>query len=75
MTSAADSGIQGVANLQAFIAAGGLFITVADNASLAIDFGITSGCNDPGSSSVPGTRLGTQHGLCRSQESDLVRIR
>jgi hypothetical protein len=36
-------GIQGVANLQAFIAAGGLFITVADNASLAIDFGITSG--------------------------------
>jgi hypothetical protein len=36
-------GIQGVANLQAFIAAGGLFITIADNASLAIDFGITSG--------------------------------
>jgi hypothetical protein len=36
-------GIQGVANLQSFIAAGGLFITVADNASLAIDFGITSG--------------------------------
>ncbi len=36
-------GIQGVANLQAFIAAGGLFITIADNASLPIDFGITSG--------------------------------
>ncbi|MGH9821220.1 MAG: M14 family zinc carboxypeptidase, partial [Pyrinomonadaceae bacterium] len=36
-------GIQGVANLQAFIAAGGLFITVADNASIPIDFGITSG--------------------------------
>jgi hypothetical protein len=36
-------GIQGVANLQAFIQAGGLFITVADNASLPIDFGITSG--------------------------------
>ncbi|MEP6705754.1 MAG: hypothetical protein ABJB34_13190, partial [Acidobacteriota bacterium] len=36
-------GIQGVANLQAFIAGGGLFITIADNASLPIDFGITSG--------------------------------
>jgi hypothetical protein len=36
-------GIQGVANLQSFIAAGGLFITIADNASLPIDFGITSG--------------------------------
>jgi hypothetical protein len=36
-------GLHGVANLQAFIAAGGLFITVADNASLPIDFGITSG--------------------------------
>src|SRR6185369_14818449 len=36
-------GIQGVANLQAFIAAGGLFITVADNASIPIDFGITTG--------------------------------
>jgi hypothetical protein len=36
-------GIQGVANLQAFIEAGGLFITIADNASLPIDFGITSG--------------------------------
>ncbi|MEP7076055.1 MAG: M14 family zinc carboxypeptidase [Acidobacteriota bacterium] len=36
-------GIQGVANLQAFIASGGLFITVADNASLPIDFGITAG--------------------------------
>lgn len=36
-------GIQGVANLQAFIAAGGLFVTIADNASLPIDFGITSG--------------------------------
>ena len=36
-------GIQGVANLQAFIQSGGLFITIADNASLPIDFGITSG--------------------------------
>ncbi|HUR99127.1 MAG TPA: hypothetical protein VMZ26_13760, partial [Pyrinomonadaceae bacterium] len=36
-------GIQGVANLQEFIAAGGLFVTIADNASLPIDFGITSG--------------------------------
>ncbi|HEX6126543.1 MAG TPA: M14 family zinc carboxypeptidase [Pyrinomonadaceae bacterium] len=36
-------GIQGVANLHAFIQSGGLFITVADNASLPIDFGITSG--------------------------------
>src|SRR4029079_8237523 len=36
-------GIQGVANIQRFIEAGGLFITVADNASLPIDYGITSG--------------------------------
>lgn len=36
-------GIQGVANIAAFIEAGGLFITVADNASLPIDYGITSG--------------------------------
>jgi len=36
-------GIQGVANIQKFVEAGGLFITVADNASLAIDFGMTSG--------------------------------
>lgn len=36
-------GIQGVANLQKFIEAGGLFITVADNASLPIDYGIVSG--------------------------------
>jgi hypothetical protein len=36
-------GIQGVANIQKFIDAGGLFITVGDNASLAIDYGITSG--------------------------------
>ncbi|HKP68412.1 MAG TPA: M14 family zinc carboxypeptidase [Pyrinomonadaceae bacterium] len=36
-------GIQGVANIQAFIKSGGLFITVADNASLPIDFGITTG--------------------------------
>src|SRR5262249_10926810 len=33
----------GVANIQAFVNAGGLFITVADNASLPIDFGITTG--------------------------------
>ena len=36
-------GIQGVANLQEFIHAGGLFITIADNASLPIDFGMVSG--------------------------------
>ena len=36
-------GIQGVANLQAFIEAGGLFVTVGDNASIPIDFGIVSG--------------------------------
>lgn len=36
-------GLQGVANLQKFIESGGLFITVGDNASLPIDFGITSG--------------------------------
>ncbi|MFL6467205.1 MAG: M14 family zinc carboxypeptidase [Pyrinomonadaceae bacterium] len=36
-------GINGVANIQQFIEAGGLFITVADNASLPIDFGMVSG--------------------------------
>ncbi len=36
-------GIQGVANIQKFVESGGLFITIADNASLAIDFGMTSG--------------------------------
>ena len=36
-------GIQGVANIDEFVNAGGLFVTVADNASLPIDFGITSG--------------------------------
>jgi hypothetical protein len=36
-------GIQGVANLQRFIESGGLFVTVGGNASIPIDFGITSG--------------------------------
>lgn len=36
-------GIDGVANIQKFVEAGGLFITVADNASLPIDFGMVSG--------------------------------
>lgn len=36
-------GISGVANINAFVEAGGLFITVADNASLPIDFGMVSG--------------------------------
>jgi len=36
-------GIQGVANVQKFIEDGGLFITIGDNASLPIDYGITTG--------------------------------
>jgi hypothetical protein len=36
-------GVQGVANLQKFIEAGGLFVTVGGNADLPIDFGIVSG--------------------------------
>jgi hypothetical protein len=36
-------GISGVANINDFVEAGGLFITVADNASLPIDFGMVSG--------------------------------
>ncbi len=36
-------GIQGVANLQRFIEVGGLFVTVAGNASIPIDFGMVSG--------------------------------
>ena len=36
-------GIKGVANINDFVSAGGLFITIADNASLPIDFGMVSG--------------------------------
>ncbi|MBX7173874.1 MAG: hypothetical protein K1X72_23090 [Pyrinomonadaceae bacterium] len=36
-------GIQGVAKLAEFVEAGGLFITVGGNASIAIDYGITNG--------------------------------
>lgn len=36
-------GIIGVANLQRFIESGGLFVTIAGNASIPIDFGITEG--------------------------------
>ncbi len=36
-------GISGVANINDFVHAGGLFITIADNASLPIDFGMVSG--------------------------------
>ena len=36
-------GIQGIANLNKFIEGGGLFVTVSGNASIPIDFGITSG--------------------------------
>ena len=36
-------GNQGIANLQKFIEDGGLFVTVGDNASIPIDFGLVSG--------------------------------
>lgn len=36
-------GIQGIAKLTEFVEAGGLFVTVGDNASIPIDFGMTSG--------------------------------
>jgi hypothetical protein len=36
-------GITGVANIQRFVENGGLFITIADNASIPIDYGIVSG--------------------------------
>jgi hypothetical protein len=36
-------GISGVSNINDFVSQGGLFITVADNASLPIDFGMVSG--------------------------------
>lgn len=36
-------GIQGVAKLAEFVESGGLFITIGGNASIAIDYGITSG--------------------------------
>jgi hypothetical protein len=36
-------GIEGVARINEFVKQGGLFVTVADNASLPIDYGITTG--------------------------------
>jgi hypothetical protein len=36
-------GIEGVARIDEFVKQGGLFVTVADNASLPIDYGITTG--------------------------------
>jgi hypothetical protein len=36
-------GIEGIANLNRFIEGGGLFVTITGNASIPIDFGITSG--------------------------------
>jgi hypothetical protein len=36
-------GLTGVANLQKFIEAGGLFVTIGSNSALPIDFGITEG--------------------------------
>jgi Zinc carboxypeptidase len=36
-------GINGIAKLNEFIESGGLFVTIAGNASIPIDFGITSG--------------------------------
>ncbi len=38
-------GIQGIAKLTEFVEAGGLFITVGGNASIPIDFGMTTGVN------------------------------
>lgn len=38
-------GIQGVAKLTEFVEAGGLFITVGSNASIPIDYGMTTGVN------------------------------
>lgn len=36
-------GLQGIAKLNDFIEAGGLFVTIGNNAAIPIDFGITSG--------------------------------
>ncbi len=36
-------GVVGVANLQKFIESGGLFVTIGNNASIPIDFGLTEG--------------------------------
>lgn len=38
-------GLQGIAKLNDFIEAGGLFVTIGNNASIPIDFGITTGVN------------------------------
>ena len=45
-------GISGVGNIQEFVQNGGLFITVADNASLPIDFGLVSGVSIQASSTL-----------------------
>jgi Zinc carboxypeptidase len=36
-------GVQGIANIERFISAGGLFITITGNASIPIDYGIVEG--------------------------------
>jgi hypothetical protein len=36
-------GVQGIANIEKFVAAGGLFITITGNASIPIDYGIVEG--------------------------------
>ena len=43
MTCAAAWGLAGVLNLQKFVQDGGLFIVVANNSRIPIDFGITTG--------------------------------
>jgi hypothetical protein len=54
-------GISGVAAINEFVNAGGLFITVADNASLPIDFGMISGVSiqNPNQLQARGTIVNT----------------
>jgi hypothetical protein len=45
-------GVQGIANIEKFVAAGGLFITITGNASIPIDYGIVEGVTIQGSGAL-----------------------
>ncbi len=58
-------GISGISNINDFVHQGGLFITVADNASLPIDFGMVSGVTIQ-----PSTRLQTRGAVMNAVFAD-----
>ena len=68
-------GLAGVVNLQKFVQDGGLFIVIANNARIPIDFGMTSGVSiqEPRQLQARGSIFNAT--LQRSQESDCLWLR